>query len=190
MWFIHRYREHCPAGQPVKVRVSYQKLLKYYVLNALKHRPPKAQKKRWVGSVQWGTADLCRGLSWLWSLLSPGTCSAPSRLPSFSSRPSWTGWKLACKCVARATTCWTYWSTERTWITFTWIITSTWSLWRPWPQRYQSMCCCTQEQNLHESRCVASEEREATVPQLLSCWPNGSCFTLLWHCYIWIFCLI
>lgn len=131
-----------------------------------------------------GTADLCRGLSWLWSLLSPGTCSAPSRLPSFSSRPSWTGWKLACKCVARATTCWTYWSTERTWITFTWIITSTWSLWRPWPQRYQSMCCCTQEQNLHESRCVASEEREATVPQLLSCWPNGSCFTLLWHFYI------
>lgn len=44
--FFFRYREHCPAGQPVKVRVSYQKLLKYYVLNALKHRPPKAQKKR------------------------------------------------------------------------------------------------------------------------------------------------
>lgn len=43
---FNRYREHCPAGQPVKVRVSYQKLLKYYVLNALKHRPPKAQKKR------------------------------------------------------------------------------------------------------------------------------------------------
>ena len=43
---FYRYREHCPAGQPVKVRVSYQKLLKYYVLNALKHRPPKAQKKR------------------------------------------------------------------------------------------------------------------------------------------------
>ena len=33
---------------PVKVRVSYQKLLKYYVLNALKHRPPKTQKKRYV----------------------------------------------------------------------------------------------------------------------------------------------
>lgn len=31
---------------PVKVRVSYQKLLKYFVLNALKHRPPKAKKKR------------------------------------------------------------------------------------------------------------------------------------------------
>lgn len=40
------YKEHCPPGQPVKVRVSYQKLLKYYVLNALKHRPPKPQKKR------------------------------------------------------------------------------------------------------------------------------------------------
>lgn len=42
------YREHCPPGQPVKVRVSYQKLLKYYVLNALKHRPPKAQRKRYL----------------------------------------------------------------------------------------------------------------------------------------------
>ena len=40
------YCEHCPTGMPVKVRVSYQKLLKYFVLNALKHRPPKAQKKR------------------------------------------------------------------------------------------------------------------------------------------------
>jgi len=43
-----RYREHCPANMPVKVRVSYQKLLKCYVLNALKHRPPKAQKKRFL----------------------------------------------------------------------------------------------------------------------------------------------
>uniref|UniRef100_H2Y168 Pre-mRNA-processing-splicing factor 8-like n=1 Tax=Ciona intestinalis TaxID=7719 RepID=H2Y168_CIOIN len=42
------YREHCPAGQPVKVRVSYQKLLKCYVLNALKQRPPKPQKKRYL----------------------------------------------------------------------------------------------------------------------------------------------
>ena len=40
------YKEHCPPGMPVKVRVSYQKLLKYYVLNALHHRPPKPQKKR------------------------------------------------------------------------------------------------------------------------------------------------
>ena len=44
---LFRYREHCPSGHPVKVRVSYQKLLKCYVLNALKHRPPKAQKKRY-----------------------------------------------------------------------------------------------------------------------------------------------
>lgn len=42
------YREHCPPGQPVKVRVSYQKLLKYLVLNALKHRHPKPQKKRYL----------------------------------------------------------------------------------------------------------------------------------------------
>ena len=42
------YKEHCPPGQPVKVRVSYQKLLKYYVLNALKHKPPKPQKKRYL----------------------------------------------------------------------------------------------------------------------------------------------
>lgn len=40
------YREHCPAGHPVKVRVSYQKLLKCFVLNALKHRAPKALNKR------------------------------------------------------------------------------------------------------------------------------------------------
>ncbi|XP_022798772.1 pre-mRNA-processing-splicing factor 8 [Stylophora pistillata] len=42
------YREHCPSAHPVKVRVSYQKLLKCYVLNALKHRAPKAQKKRYL----------------------------------------------------------------------------------------------------------------------------------------------
>ncbi|KAL7751467.1 Pre-mRNA-processing-splicing factor 8 [Sorochytrium milnesiophthora] len=40
------YMEHVPPGQPVKVRVSYQKLLKGYVLNALKHRPPKALNKK------------------------------------------------------------------------------------------------------------------------------------------------
>jgi len=33
---------------PVKVRVSYQKLLKVFVLNALKHRPPKPQKRRYL----------------------------------------------------------------------------------------------------------------------------------------------
>lgn len=41
-----RYHEHCPPDHPVKVRVSYQKLLKVFVLNSLKHRAPKALKKR------------------------------------------------------------------------------------------------------------------------------------------------
>ncbi|KAK7753472.1 pre-mRNA-splicing factor 8 [Diatrype stigma] len=36
------YLEHCPPKQPVKVRVSYQKLLKTYVLNELHKKPPKA----------------------------------------------------------------------------------------------------------------------------------------------------
>ncbi|KAF3904469.1 hypothetical protein AA313_de0200945 [Arthrobotrys entomopaga] len=40
------YLEHVPAGQPVKVRVSYQKLLKGYVLNELHFRPPKSQNKQ------------------------------------------------------------------------------------------------------------------------------------------------
>ncbi|OMP01351.1 JAB1/Mov34/MPN/PAD-1 [Corchorus olitorius] len=40
------YKEHCPPSYPVKVRVSYQKLLKGFVLNELHHRPTKAQKKK------------------------------------------------------------------------------------------------------------------------------------------------
>ncbi|KAK1364030.1 Pre-mRNA-processing-splicing factor [Heracleum sosnowskyi] len=40
------FKEHCPPTYPVKVRVSYQKLLKCFVLNELHHRPPKAQKKK------------------------------------------------------------------------------------------------------------------------------------------------
>ncbi|KAF2197078.1 pre-mRNA processing splicing factor 8 [Delitschia confertaspora ATCC 74209] len=40
------YLEHVPAGQPVKVRVSYQKLLKSYVLNELHKKQPKAQNKQ------------------------------------------------------------------------------------------------------------------------------------------------
>ena len=40
------YREHVPHDAPVKVRVSYQKLLKCYVLNELHHQPSKAQSKR------------------------------------------------------------------------------------------------------------------------------------------------
>ncbi len=33
-------------SNPVKVRVSYQKLLKMYVLNKLHHKPPKNMKKK------------------------------------------------------------------------------------------------------------------------------------------------
>ena len=40
------YLEHCPQGQPVKVRVSYQKLLKTYVLNELHKKKPRAQNKQ------------------------------------------------------------------------------------------------------------------------------------------------
>ena len=40
------FREHCPQGYPVKVRVSYQKLLKCWILNSLHHKRPKAQNKR------------------------------------------------------------------------------------------------------------------------------------------------
>jgi len=40
------YLEHVPAGQPVKVRVSYQKLLKTFVLNELHKKPPQAQNKQ------------------------------------------------------------------------------------------------------------------------------------------------
>ena len=40
------YLEHCPQGQPVKVRVSYQKLLKTYVLNELHKKKPKSQNKQ------------------------------------------------------------------------------------------------------------------------------------------------
>ncbi|PNS15702.1 pre-mRNA-processing-splicing factor 8 [Sphaceloma murrayae] len=40
------YLEHVPHGQPVKVRVSYQKLLKTYVLNELHNKHPKAQNKQ------------------------------------------------------------------------------------------------------------------------------------------------
>ena len=40
------YLEHVPQGQPVKVRVSYQKLLKTFVLNELHKKAPKAQNKQ------------------------------------------------------------------------------------------------------------------------------------------------
>jgi pre-mRNA-processing factor 8 len=42
----HWYLEHCPPKQPVKVRVSYQKLLKSYVLNELHKKRPKSLQKQ------------------------------------------------------------------------------------------------------------------------------------------------
>lgn len=42
----HWYLEHPNPQYPVKVRVSYQKLLKSYVLNELGSKPPANQKKR------------------------------------------------------------------------------------------------------------------------------------------------
>ncbi|CAN0218980.1 unnamed protein product, partial [Discosporangium mesarthrocarpum] len=42
------FHEHCPPNHPVKVRVSYQKLLKCWVLNKLHHRPPKALNKKYL----------------------------------------------------------------------------------------------------------------------------------------------
>ncbi|KAJ2888662.1 Pre-mRNA-processing-splicing factor 8, partial [Coemansia asiatica] len=42
------YMEHCPQGMPVKVRVSYQKLLKNYVLNSIHSSRPRAQRKKYL----------------------------------------------------------------------------------------------------------------------------------------------
>ena len=40
------YKERCPSGHPVKVRVSYQKLLKSWVVNSLHKKKPQSLKKR------------------------------------------------------------------------------------------------------------------------------------------------
>lgn len=42
------YLEHCPPGQPVKVRVSYQKLLKCYVSNELHRQKQKSLNKKYL----------------------------------------------------------------------------------------------------------------------------------------------
>ncbi|KAI2637523.1 pre-mRNA processing splicing factor 8 [Xylaria nigripes] len=42
----HWYLEHCPPKQAVKVRVSYQKLLKTFVLNELHKKKPKALNRQ------------------------------------------------------------------------------------------------------------------------------------------------
>jgi len=42
------FRERCPPKHPTKVRVSYQKLLKCWVLNELHRRRPKAKNKKYL----------------------------------------------------------------------------------------------------------------------------------------------
>ncbi|RQX75833.1 pre-mRNA processing splicing factor PRP8, partial [Toxoplasma gondii CAST] len=60
------YREHVPTNYPVKVRVSYQKLLKCWVLNHLHQRPPKSLKKRYLFRVFKSTKFFqCTELDWV-----------------------------------------------------------------------------------------------------------------------------
>jgi len=42
------FKERCPPNHPVKVRVSYQKLLKCWVLNELHRRRPKPLNKKYL----------------------------------------------------------------------------------------------------------------------------------------------
>ena len=49
------YLERVPPDNPVKVRVSYQKLLKIYVLNKLRTKPPKNQRRTNLYSTLKGT---------------------------------------------------------------------------------------------------------------------------------------
>ena len=43
---VTRLPHRCPADHPVKVRVSYQKLLKCWVLNELHKKRPKALNRK------------------------------------------------------------------------------------------------------------------------------------------------
>lgn len=60
------FREHCPANYPVKVRVSYQKLLKCWVLNHLHSRKPRPMEKRYLFRVFKSTKFFqCTELDWV-----------------------------------------------------------------------------------------------------------------------------
>lgn len=123
------YREHCPSGMPVKVRVSYQKLLKVYVLNALKHRPPKAQKRRYLFRSFKATKFFqTTTLDWVEVGLQV-TFPSPVLLPSSLHHHS------LLRSAARATTCSTFSSTGRTSTISIWTTTSTSSPSRPSPPR-------------------------------------------------------
>ena len=61
-WFMER----CPQTYPVKVRVSYQKLLKGYVLNHLHGRRPKSARKKYLLRALKGTKFFqCTELDWV-----------------------------------------------------------------------------------------------------------------------------
>ena len=119
------YQEHCPPNHPVKVRVSYQKLLKCYVLNRLKHRHPKSLNKRYVLGmphaltvVARSCAFLCHSVCLFFPLIYLHVLTDIfSRFcvpPSSSRRRKSTGSRLACRSVGRATICSTCLSTART----------------------------------------------------------------------------
>ncbi|KAF8494886.1 NUC071 domain-containing protein [Russula emetica] len=59
------YLEHCPPNQPIKVWVSYQKLLKCYVLNELKSRREKAKTKKNLFQPLKGTRFFRMRLDWV-----------------------------------------------------------------------------------------------------------------------------
>ena len=63
---INLPQEHCPPNNPVKVRVSYQKLLKNYILNLLHRRPPKNVKKKSLMKALKSTKFFqCTELDWV-----------------------------------------------------------------------------------------------------------------------------
>lgn len=111
-------QEHVDSSLPVKVKVSYQKLLKVFVLNALHHRPPKAlNKKNMFASFratkffQSVRPTIDRG----WRRVRPAQPAravsvASYSLPCFSCarfppRPRSIGWRPVCRWCVRVTTC-------------------------------------------------------------------------------------
>ena len=69
-------------NNPVKVRVSYQKLLKLYVLNKLHQKPPKNMKKKSLFKALRATKFFqSTELDWVEAGLQVTACTLPSSLP-------------------------------------------------------------------------------------------------------------
>lgn len=97
-------QEHCPPNYPVKVRVSYQKLLKNYVLNLLHHRPPKSVKKKYLLKALKATKFFqCTELDWVEAGLQVrwwGRLRRDMVVEGTEGRGKGTGVvKLTCRCV-------------------------------------------------------------------------------------------